>query len=94
MPDAERTGDVVALPHEEAQHLIRVLRLKVGAAVRVFNGRGAAFDAVVSAVTKAGAQVRIGAGCAAVAEAGVAVTTARPHSLTEDTATRCQRSRR
>jgi len=77
VPDAERTGDVVALPHEEAQHLIRVLRLKVGAAVRVFNGRGAAFDAVVSAVTKAGAQVRIGAGCEAAAEAHVAVTLAQ-----------------
>jgi 16S rRNA (uracil1498-N3)-methyltransferase len=76
-PDAERTGDVVALPHEEAQHLIRVLRLKVGAGVRVINGRGAEFDAVVSAVTKAGAQVRLGAECDAVAEARVAVTLAQ-----------------
>ena len=76
-PDAERAGDVVALPPEEAQHLIRVLRLKVGAAVRVFNGRGAEFDAMVSAVTKAGAQVRIGAGCEAAAEAHVAVTLAQ-----------------
>ena len=39
MPSA--SGDVVALPDDEAQHLTRVLRLKAGAAVRVFNGRGA-----------------------------------------------------
>ena len=77
VPDAERTGDVVALPHEEAQHLIRVLRLKVGAAVRVFNGRGAEFDALVSAVSKDSAQVRIGAGRDAVREARVAVTLAQ-----------------
>ena len=77
VPDAERTGDVVALPHDEAQHLIRVLRLKTGAVVRVFNGRGAEFDAVVSAVTRAGAQVRIGGSREAVPEPRVAVTLAQ-----------------
>ena len=76
-PDAERTGDVVALPREEAQHLIRVLRLKAGAAVRVFNGRGGEFDAVVDAVTKDGAQVRVGAGHDAGLETRVAVTLAQ-----------------
>jgi NDP-sugar pyrophosphorylase family protein len=29
----------VMLPIDEARHLIRVLRLRVGAPVRVFNGR-------------------------------------------------------
>ena len=74
VPDAERTGDVVTLPHEEAQYLIRVLRLKAGAAVHVFNGRGGEFDAVVEAVAKGGARVRVGAGREAVPEARVAVT--------------------
>lgn len=85
-PDAERDGDLVELPEEEAQHLTRVLRLKVGAAVRVFNGRGGEFDAVVHALGKSsvkrsvkssgkiGARVRIGAARAAAAEARVAVT--------------------
>lgn len=89
-PDAERNGDLVELPEEEAQHLTRVLRLKVGAAVRVFNGRGGEFDAVVHALGKSsvkrsvkssgksggkiGARVRIGAARAAAAEARVAVT--------------------
>lgn len=64
----------MALPLEEARHLIRVLRLKAGAAVRVFNGRGGEFDAVVDAVTKDGARLRVGTGREAALEARVAVT--------------------
>ena len=75
-PAAERTGDVVELPHDEAQHLVRVLRLKVGAAIRVFTGRGAEFDAVVAAASKDGARIRVGLGRDAAPEARVAVTLA------------------
>ena len=76
-PAAERTGDVVELPHDEAQHLVRVLRLKVGAAVRIFNGRGAEFDGVVAKASKDGARVRVEQSRAAVPEARVAVTLAQ-----------------
>jgi 16S rRNA (uracil1498-N3)-methyltransferase len=73
-PDAERSGDVVSLPPEEAQHLTRVLRLKAGAAVRVFNGRGGEFDAVVDRAGKDAAQIRVGGARVAVREARIAVT--------------------
>ena len=43
-PDAHASGDARELPADEAQHLTRVLRLKAGDAVRVFNGRGDEFD--------------------------------------------------
>ena len=76
-PAAERTGDVVELPRDEAQHLFRVLRLKIGAAVRIFNGQGFEFDAVVATASKDGARVRVGQSCAAVPEARVAVTLAQ-----------------
>ena len=36
----ERGDAAVRLPIDEARHLLRVLRLRVGAKVRVFNGRG------------------------------------------------------
>lgn len=65
------------LPRDEAQHLFRVLRLKIGAAVRIFNGRGAEFDAAVATASKDGARVRVGDGCPAVTEARVAVTLAQ-----------------
>ena len=76
-PAAEHTGDVVELPRDEAQHLFRVLRLKIGAAVRIFNGRGAEFDAVVATALKDGARIRVGQARAAVPEARVAVTLAQ-----------------
>jgi 16S rRNA (uracil1498-N3)-methyltransferase len=76
-PDAERPGDVVTLPAEEAEHLTRVLRLKAGAAVRVFNGRGGEFDAVVERAARGGTQLRVGHAREAAREAGVAVTLAQ-----------------
>ena len=76
-PGAERDGDIVDLPHEEAQHLVRVLRLTAGAAVRIFNGRGGEFDAVVDTATKAGVQVRVHGRRDSQAEVGVDVTLAQ-----------------
>jgi 16S rRNA (uracil1498-N3)-methyltransferase len=76
-PDAKHPGDVVMLPADEAGHLTRVLRLKAGAAVRVFNGRGGEFDAVVERAGKDGARVRLGTAREPVPEARVAVTLAQ-----------------
>ena len=75
-PDAENPGDVVSLPAEEAHHLARVLRLKAGAAVRVFNGRG---DEFVGTVEYAGRTVRVRLGSRRVAapEPRIAVTLAQ-----------------
>ena len=77
VPAAERSGDVVALPPDEAEHLTRVLRLKAGAPVRVFNGRGSEFDAVVERAGRDGARVAVGAVRVAAAEPRVAVTLAQ-----------------
>ena len=73
-PDAHTTGDVVALPADEAVHLTRVLRLTRGDDVMVFNGQGFAFDATVQSVRKDGAEVLLGARCKAAPEPRVAVT--------------------
>jgi 16S rRNA (uracil1498-N3)-methyltransferase len=73
-PEAHTTGDVVALPDDESEHLTRVLRLKRGDRIIVFNGRGQAFDATVQTVGKHAAQVLIGAARAAAPEPRVAIT--------------------
>ena len=73
-PDAHATGDVVALPDEEAEHLTRVLRVKRGDHVVVFNGRGQAFDAIVETASKGAAHIVVGAARAAAPEALVAIT--------------------
>lgn len=76
-PGAEQPGNITDLPHDEAAHLTRVLRLKTGAAVRVFNGRGLEFDAVVESVTKSRARVAVGAARSPAPEPRVAVTLAQ-----------------
>src|ERR1044071_8552307 len=76
-PDAERPGDVVTLPPDESEHLTRVLRLKAGAPVRAFNGRGGEFDAVVDRAGKDAVRIRVGSARTAVREAQVAVTLAQ-----------------
>ena len=76
-PDAREEGELVALPTDEAQHLIRVLRLSAGASVRVFDGRGAEFEATVEETTKDEACVLVGTRRLAAPEANVAMTLAQ-----------------
>jgi len=76
-PDAHASGEVLALPDDEAGHLTRVLRLKVGDTVRVFNGRGGEFEAVIDSAGRNGVAVRVGAAREAAREARVALTLAQ-----------------
>jgi 16S rRNA (uracil1498-N3)-methyltransferase len=46
-PDAEATGQSITLAADESAHLGRVLRLTVGDAVRVFDGRGHEWAATI-----------------------------------------------
>jgi 16S rRNA (uracil1498-N3)-methyltransferase len=54
-----------------------VLRLTAGDRVRVFNGRGAEFEAIVDAVNREGVRLQVGAPCAAAPEPRVAITLAQ-----------------
>lgn len=60
VPSAARTGTAVALPADESAHLIRVLRLRVQDAIRVFDGRGGEWDAEVDEISGASVRVRLG----------------------------------
>jgi 16S rRNA (uracil1498-N3)-methyltransferase len=53
VPEAA-AGARVRLPEHSAHHAREVLRLRAGAAVRVFDGAGAEFDGVLEAVTRQG----------------------------------------
>lgn len=56
-----REGLEIPTEADQAHYLTRVLRLAVGAPVRVFNGRDGEFDAILSSFTKSTAQLRLGA---------------------------------
>ena len=68
-------GKTVALPDDEAAHLTRVLRLKSGAVIAVFDGRGREFDALVEKAGRSEVLVLVGAERSPAArEPSVAVT--------------------
>ena len=57
-PDANSTTDRVELPEDEAEHLVRVLRMGVGDEVDVIDGRGGLWRAEVVQVGKKSAAVK------------------------------------
>ncbi len=76
-PQAHARGDLVLMPSDEARHLLHVLRLGTGSAVRIFNGRGDEFDGLVEAVVGRDVSVRLVAPRSAAPEPRVAVLLAQ-----------------
>ncbi len=58
VPDVSAAAERVALPEDEAEHLVRVLRLGVGDEVEVFDGRGGLWRAEVVDAGKKSAAIR------------------------------------
>jgi 16S rRNA (uracil1498-N3)-methyltransferase len=77
VPSLEPRDRTVSLPAGEAAHLRRVLRVKPGAAVRLFDGRGREVAARVASVDRSAVVADIGDPVAAAPEWGVHVTLAQ-----------------
>jgi 16S rRNA (uracil1498-N3)-methyltransferase len=73
-PQPLTTGAVVALEEEAANHVGRVLRLRPGAPLRLFNGAGGEFEAAVAQAGKREVTVEIGAHLAGEAESPLQLT--------------------
>lgn len=59
MPTPAAIGDAVLIDGQDAVHLQRSLRLRVGDAVLVCDGRSTEYDTVITAFTDAGAQLEV-----------------------------------
>lgn len=77
LPAALGADAVIALPAEATTHVLSVLRLKAGAAVRVFDGAGREHEAVLEVSGRRAAAVRIGAPVAALPESPLRITLAQ-----------------
>jgi len=77
VPSLDPRDRTVSLPADEAAHLRRVLRVKPGAAVRLFDGRGREVAARVASVDRAAVVAEIGDPVSAAPEWGVRVTLAQ-----------------
>ncbi len=73
-PSADPVEGRVRLPADEAHHLTKVLRLRAGAAVALFDGRGHEWDGVVETAGRSGVIVAMGAPRAPAGEPPVRVT--------------------
>ena len=62
------------LPEGPSGHLARVLRLEVGAAVTLFDGRGGEYAARITAIAKQGVSVSLGAQQAVERESQLSIT--------------------
>lgn len=69
-----RTGDELALPATAAAHAIRVLRLRPGDPVTLFNGDGHDYRCTLLAVDRHDARVRIEAAAASASESPLRLT--------------------
>ena len=58
VPGVNAAADHIELPEDEAEHLVRVLRLGVGDEVEIFDGAGALWRAEVVRATRKSASVR------------------------------------
>jgi 16S rRNA (uracil1498-N3)-methyltransferase len=59
VPEAEQWPETVELDRATSHHLVRVLRVTPGAAVTLFNGRGASAEAEVLEAGRSGVTVRV-----------------------------------
>ncbi len=71
-----RPSSSVTLSVEESRHLTGVLRLRPGAVLRVFDGRGGEFAARLDGVARSGATVSVGEPVPAAPEPAIAFTLA------------------
>ncbi|MBS0388292.1 MAG: 16S rRNA (uracil(1498)-N(3))-methyltransferase [Proteobacteria bacterium] len=68
------TGAEVLLPTAASTHLLRVLRLKPGAALTLFNGQGGEYAAELASADRSGARVRVGAASGVERESPLHIT--------------------
>lgn len=61
VPAEQLTGTRVQIDRTGSKHLLKVLRLRLGAEVCVFDGRGTEIDARIVSISSAGAELELGA---------------------------------
>ena len=75
-PQAAARDTTIELPDDEASHLTRVLRLRPGDSVRIFNGRGDEWSAIIDETSRQRVTVTLQDPAAATAEPRIAITLA------------------
>jgi 16S rRNA (uracil1498-N3)-methyltransferase len=83
VPGELAAGSTCVLPPAQAHHAARVLRLRAGEAVTLFNGDGSEYAAIIGRITRDRVALEIGARLEIDREAALAVTLAQAISSGE-----------
>jgi 16S rRNA (uracil1498-N3)-methyltransferase len=70
-------GDVLGLSEQAAHHVTHVLRLRPGAAMKVFDGQGCEHEALLLEVSRTRVKVEVGKATASIPEPSLAITLAQ-----------------
>ena len=74
LPGNWTEGSASVLPREQSDHLVKVLRLRSGAVVEIFDGAGRRWNATLAGAERGGYQLQIGAALAVEAEPRLQLT--------------------
>jgi len=77
VPEAGKPGDIISVTGQTAHHVTQVLRLRPGATVRLFNGTGQEWEAVLLEGRRTGLRLEIGNVVATVDEPSLSITLAQ-----------------
>jgi 16S rRNA (uracil1498-N3)-methyltransferase len=77
IPEMAASGEIVTVTGQTAHHVIQVLRLRPGATLRVFNGKGVEREAVLLDGTRAKLRLEVGRCIETIAETSLSITLAQ-----------------
>jgi 16S rRNA (uracil1498-N3)-methyltransferase len=77
VPEAEKSGDIITVTGQAAHHVSQVLRLRPGAVIRLFNGTGPEWEAVLLEGKRTGIRLEIGNAVTPVDEPSLSITLAQ-----------------
>jgi 16S rRNA (uracil1498-N3)-methyltransferase len=77
VPVVAASGEIITVTGQAAHHVIQVLRLRPGAVIRLFNGHGPEWNAVLLESKRSGIRLEVGATIETIAEPSLNITLAQ-----------------
>lgn len=77
VPEVAASGEIISVTGQTAHHVTQVLRLRPGALIRLFNGHGPEWEAVLLQSRRAGIQLEVGSAVATIDEPSICITLAQ-----------------
>jgi 16S rRNA (uracil1498-N3)-methyltransferase len=77
IPKVAESGEIVTVTGQTAHHVMQVLRLRTGAAVRLFNGHGPEWDAVLLESNRSEIRLEVCSPVEAIAASALSITLAQ-----------------